>query len=54
MPSDGNPFSLAKLVQIEDNTKRISFFFIVEMQPNLSKGSANRRQYKKDFILFYC
>uniref|UniRef100_UPI004025B5E6 hypothetical protein n=1 Tax=Prevotella sp. TaxID=59823 RepID=UPI004025B5E6 len=47
-------FAGAKVVQIEDNTKRIPFFFIVEMKPTLSKGSANRRQYKKNSILFYC
>jgi len=41
-------------MQIEDNTKKMQFFFIVEMQLSLFKDNANRRQYKKNAILFYC
>ena len=47
-------YSNAKIMQIEDNTKKMQFFFIVEMQLSLSKDNANRRQYKKNTILFYC
>ncbi|EHJ41834.1 hypothetical protein HMPREF0673_00348 [Leyella stercorea DSM 18206] len=39
-------------MQIEDNTKQVHLFFIVEMQPNLSKVSANRRHYKISSLIF--
>ena len=41
-------------MQIEGNTKRITFFFIAECSFILSKDNANREQYKKNHILFYC
>ena len=41
-------------MQIEGNTKRITFFFIAECSFILSKDNANREQYKKNRILFYC
>ena|GEM_PF-1056348 len=41
-------------MQIESNTKRIAFFFIAECSFILSKDNANRGQYKKNHILFYC
>ena len=41
-------------MQIEGNTKRITFFFIDECSFILSKDNANRGQYKKNHILFYC
>jgi len=41
-------------MQIESNTKRITFFFIAECSFILSKDNANRGQYKKNHILFYC
>ena len=42
----------AKLVQIEDNTKQVHLFFIVEMQPNLSKGSVKIRLSETNGNLF--
>ena len=46
-------------MQTEDNTKHNgNFVFIVEVPPALSKGSANRRQYKTKwkilFLLLRC
>ena len=46
--------SYQKIMQIESYTKRITFFFIAECSFILSKDNANRGQYKKNHILFYC
>jgi len=36
-------YASAKVLQIEHNTKKTPFFFIVEMQRSLSKGTAKIR-----------
>uniref|UniRef100_UPI0040264D4B hypothetical protein n=1 Tax=Prevotella sp. TaxID=59823 RepID=UPI0040264D4B len=42
-------------MQVEDNAKKKQMFFlicIVETTPTLSKGSANRREYKINLFIF--